>query len=78
MCYRELEKIIKDRGISNDNLAHMLGIGSDELKRKLIGKTEFTLWEIKQISKIFSLKKRQIMYIFFDEKFPKGNKLNAG
>jgi predicted transcriptional regulator len=78
MCYRELKKIISDRGISNDKLAHLLGIGTDELISKLSGKTEFTLWEIKQIAEIFSLKNRQIMHIFFSKKFPKGNKLGAG
>lgn len=78
MCYRKLKKIIDNSKISNDKLAHLLGIDSDELSQKLAGKAEFTLWEIKRISEIFSLKGRQIMHIFFDKKFPKGNKSSTG
>ncbi len=78
MCYQELEKVIADNCISEKELSWSLGIDSDELRRKLTGETEFTLWEIKCLTEIFSLKKRQIMHIFFNKKFPKGNKTNAG
>ena len=74
MCYQELEKMIANRGISQEELSHMMGISLDELNGKLACDTEFTLWEIKCLSKIFSLNGPQIMHIFFNEKFPKGNK----
>lgn len=78
MYYRELEKMIADSNVSPEELSQLMGINSDELSKKLKGESEFTLWEIKCITEIFSLKKRQIMHIFFDEKFPKGNNLSAG
>ncbi len=73
MYYEELKKLINDRQFSNEALSQLLGINYDELDKKLNGETEFTLWEIKCISQIFSLKKSQIMHIFFNKKFPKGN-----
>lgn len=73
MCYQELEKIIDNSGISKKELSQMLGISLDDLGRKLACDTEFTLWEIKCLSKIFSLKGPQILHIFFNKKFPKGN-----
>ncbi len=73
MYCEELKKLINDRKIPEETLSQLLGINYDVLDKKLNGETEFTLWEIKCISQIFSLKKRQIMHIFFNKKFPKGN-----
>jgi len=78
MCYKELRKIMKSRKISQEGLAQLLGINYAELNKKLCGEVEFTLWEIKCISQIFSLKKWQIMHIFFNKKFPKGNGTQGG
>ena len=74
MYYKELKKMMKNKKISEERLSLLLGINYAELSRKLKGEVEFTLWEIKCISEIFSLKGGQIMHIFFNEKFPKGNK----
>ena len=75
MDYKELKKLMKKQKISQERLSLLLGINCAELNKKLSGETEFTLWEIRCISKIFSLKGSQIMRIFFNEKFPKGNNL---
>lgn len=65
MYYEELKKLINDKNITKEEFSRLLGITYDVLDKKLNGDLEFTLWEIKYISQIFSLKKRQIMNIFF-------------
>ncbi len=73
MSLKKLKNLMNENEISEVQLSQMTGISCDELNKKLGGETEFTLWEIKCISEIFSLKGWQIMHIFFDKKFPKGN-----
>ncbi len=75
MHYKKLKKVMKSKKISKENLSRLIGISYYELNKKLSGGAEFTLWEIKCISDILSLKGWQVMHIFFNEKFPKGNKL---
>ncbi len=69
-----LKKIMSKRGFSVGELAERIPLNKIVLSCRLGGISEFTLFEIQQISKILELDRREIMLIFFGEKFPKGNK----
>lgn len=51
-AFPELEKQILARGILKKDLAAGLGITSQALSRKLVGRCEFTLSEIRYIASI--------------------------
>lgn len=74
MNRRLLKEIMLQRGFTAKRLAESIPIGKIVFWGRLWGISEFTLFEIQQISKILELDRREIMLIFFRQKFPKGNK----
>ncbi|MBR2453212.1 MAG: hypothetical protein IKB32_04120 [Clostridia bacterium] len=68
MNRRLLKEIMLQRGFTAKRLAESIPIGKIVFWGRLWGISEFTLFEIQRISKIFQLDKKQIMLIFFDEK----------
>ena len=60
-----LQYEMRKKRISCRKLAGMIGCDSFRLRKKLSGKVEFTLLEIRLISDALELDKRMIMSIFF-------------
>ena len=75
MKFMLMKRIMIKRGISKKKLAVLTGIPRAVLLIKLWGVVEFRAWEILNISKALELDKTEIGEIFFEQKFPKGNKL---
>lgn len=63
-----LKKIMFQKGFSVKSLAESIPISKTVFLGRLWGISEFTLFEIQQISKALELDKSQIMLIFFDTK----------
>ncbi len=63
-----LKKIMRQRGFSVKRLAESIPINKIVLLGRLWGISEFTLFEIQQISKILKIDKKQIVLIFFNKK----------
>ena len=74
MNRKVLKHLMKERGIGIWRLSEEVKMGKLELLAKMLGIFEFTAKEILLIEKALFLNSDQIMDIFFEQKFPKGNK----
>ena len=68
MNYSKFREAIAYVGISNREIARLLGISEQSLYNKATGKTEFKNSEIKSLSQILSLSLDKVNDIFFDGK----------
>lgn len=60
-----LKRLIKIRGFTFVFVAKSLGITREALYKKLCGKTEFRLSEVRALADLLHLSQRDIMKIFF-------------
>lgn len=51
------------KGISNDELAKILGINKATLSKRINGKSEWTLSELKQVGKLIGLEKLEKIFL---------------
>ncbi|NJJ36509.1 hypothetical protein GSQ51_18190 [Clostridioides difficile] len=58
------EIILKEKNVSD--LASDIGISKSAMYKKICGKTEFTYYEISQITKCLQLNKKKAIDIFFN------------
>lgn len=63
-----LKTIMAKRRITQKELAESCGISTSAFSKRLNGETEFTLEEIKILSRCLSLTDEAVMSIFFDSK----------
>ena len=68
MNYSKFREAVAYVGISNREIAKLLGISEQSLYNKETGKTEFKNSEIKLLSQILSLSLDKVNDIFFDGK----------
>ena len=68
MDYKILRKVMEERNVSEESLAERLKMKKETLWKKLCGRQEFVLFEIKIIADFLSLGNDEIINIFFDEK----------
>lgn len=68
MNVKLLRRVMRQKGFSVKRLAESVPMRKWCLVSRLWGISEFTFWEIQQISKLLGLSKKQITLIFFDKK----------
>lgn len=66
MNHRLLRNILKKRHITQDKLAHAVGIDRSTLNRKLNGNRGFLVWEAGEIGHFLHLSGEEMCRIFFD------------
>lgn len=68
---RALKAAIIRNGMTQEQLAEMIGLAPNSISRKINGKNEFTLGEAQKIKEALSLSSEEVSSIFFAKRVGK-------
>lgn len=63
MNANKLRAKMKENGMSQNSVAEKIGISSNSLSRKLLGKREFTLSEVTALCQVLSIENPQEIFL---------------